>query len=68
VPVPSTFIERLDLVFDLRARQKKGKDLDKLLWGTSRVTAHRLIKRVMAGRASLASRQLARVSATVLGW
>ncbi len=36
VPVPESFIKCLDLVFDLRARQKRGKYLDKLLWSVRR--------------------------------
>ncbi len=47
VPVPAILIEYLDLVFDLRARKKRGKDLEQPLWSMSRPTAYRLVKRVM---------------------
>lgn len=56
VPVPSILIEHLDLVFDLRAQQKKGKDLDTPLWSMSRPTAYRLVKRVM-DRAGIKGKQ-----------
>lgn len=56
VPVPYVLIQHLDLVFDLRARQKRGKDLDKPLWSMSRPTAYRLVKRVMA-RAGIIGKQ-----------
>jgi len=56
VPVPPDFIERLDLVFDVRAQQKRGKSLDKPLWAMSRVTAYRLVKRVM-DRAGITGKQ-----------
>lgn len=44
VPVSDAFIERLDLVFDLRAHQKRDKDLDKPLWPMSRPTAYEAVK------------------------
>ncbi len=47
VPVPQSFIEHLDLVFDLRARLKRNRGLDNRLWPMSRPTAYRLVKRVM---------------------
>ncbi len=56
VPVPQFFIEHLDLVFDIRARQKRGKKLDEPLWSMSRPTAYRLVKRVM-GRAGIKGKQ-----------
>lgn len=56
VPVPSVLIERLDLVFDIRAKQKKDKDLDKPIWSMSRPTAYRLVKRVMS-RAGVKGKQ-----------
>ena len=39
VPVGSDLIERMDLVFDLRARHKRGRDLDQSLWSMSRPSA-----------------------------
>ncbi len=48
VPVPPVLIEHLDLVFDLRARHARARDLDTPLWPMSRPTAYRLVKRVMA--------------------
>ena len=56
VPVPSILIENLDLVFNLRARIKRGQDLDKPLWSMSRPTAYRLVKRVM-DRAGISGKQ-----------
>ncbi len=56
VPVPPTLIERLDLVFDVRACQKRGRGLDTVLWSMSRPTAYRLVKRVMA-RAGIVGQQ-----------
>ena len=57
VPVPAALIESLDLVFDLRARQRRpGANRDAPLWTMSRPTAWRLIKRVMA-RANIQGRQ-----------
>lgn len=47
VPVPEVLIENLDLVYGIRALQKKGKGLDIPLWSMSRPTAYRLVKRVM---------------------
>jgi integrase len=47
VPVPEILIEQLDLVYGIRALQKKGKGLDIPLWTMSRPTAYRLVKRVM---------------------
>jgi len=47
VPVPEMLIENLDLVFGIRAIQKKEKGLDTPLWTMSRPTAYRLVKRVM---------------------
>jgi len=40
-------IENLDLVYGIRALQKKQKGLDIPLWSMSRPTAYRLVKRVM---------------------
>ena len=57
VPVPAALIESLDLVFNLRARQRRpGAGRDARLWQMSRPTAWRLIKRVMA-RAHIQGRQ-----------
>ena len=47
VPVPAQFIDRLDLVFDLRNQQKNTKNKLARLWPMSRPTAYRLVKRVM---------------------
>lgn len=47
VPVPTSLIEHPDLVFDLRANQKRGNNLDIPLWSMSRPTAYPLVKRVM---------------------
>lgn len=38
-----SFIEHLDLVFELRAKQKKDKTLNDKLWLMSRPTAYRLL-------------------------
>ncbi|WP_241086001.1 tyrosine-type recombinase/integrase [Candidatus Vondammii sp. HM_W22] len=56
VPVPQSFIEHLDLVFDLRARLKRNRGLDNRLWPMSRPTAYRLVKRVM-DRAGIVGKQ-----------
>ena len=56
VPVLPAFIERLDLVFDVRAQQKRGNALDQPLWHMSRPTAYRLVKRVM-DRAGIKGKQ-----------
>lgn len=56
VPVPPILIENLDLVFDIRAKLKRGNDLDKPLWAMSRPTAYRLVKRVM-DRAGIIGKQ-----------
>ncbi|MCU7886171.1 MAG: site-specific integrase [Candidatus Thiodiazotropha sp. (ex Lucinoma annulata)] len=56
VPVPQFFIEHLDLVFDIRARQKRGIKVDEPLWSMSRPTAYRLVKRVME-RAGIKGKQ-----------
>lgn len=56
VPVPKVLLENIDLVFDIRAKQKKGKDLDVPLWSMSRATAWRLVKRVM-DRAGITGKQ-----------
>ena len=47
VPVPNILIENLDLVYGIRALQKKQRGLDIPLWSMSRPTAYRLVKRVM---------------------
>ena len=47
VPVPAGVIDQLDLVFDLKRRQRTGRDLDEPLWSMSRSTAWRRVKRVM---------------------
>lgn len=46
-PVPEMLIENLDLVYGIRALQKKGKGLDIPLWTMSRPTAYRLVKQAM---------------------
>lgn len=56
VPVPSILIENLDLVYGIRALQKKQKGLDIPLWMMSRPTAYRLVKRVM-DRAGIIGKQ-----------
>ena len=47
VPVPNIFIENLDLVFDIRRRQKKKERLKDVLFPFSRPTAYRIVKSVM---------------------
>ncbi len=47
VPVPRILIENLDLVFDIRNRQKKKLKMKKVFFPWSRPTAYRLVKRVM---------------------
>lgn len=56
VPVPGVLIESLDLVYAIRALQKKQKGLDIPLWTMSRPTAYRLVKRVM-DRAGIVGKQ-----------
>ncbi|NDY73069.1 site-specific integrase [Desulfobacter hydrogenophilus] len=56
VPVPKILIEHLDLVFDIRQKQKKQKSLNTRLFNLSRPTAYRLVKRVM-DRASIKGKQ-----------
>ena len=56
VPVPEMLIENLDLVYGIRALQKKGKGLDIPLWTKSRPTAYQLVKRAM-DRAGIVSKQ-----------
>jgi len=56
VPVPGVLIENLDLVYGIRALQKKGKGLDIPLWTMSRPTAYRLVKPVM-DRAGIVGKQ-----------
>jgi integrase len=56
VPVPELLIERIDLVFDVRAKQKRGQGLDTPFWPISRPTAYRLVKRVM-DRAGISGKQ-----------
>lgn len=48
IPVPSEFIEDLDLVFNVRELQKKGKCKGVLLWSRCRTTMYRMIKNTMA--------------------
>ena len=47
VPVPQILIENLDLVFDVRNKQRKQQKLKEILFPWSRPTAYRLVKRVM---------------------
>lgn len=47
VPVPSSLIEKFDLVFDIRKTLRKQKGINKRFWDMSRPTAYRLVKRVM---------------------
>lgn len=56
VPVPKILIEHLDLVFDIRQKQKKQKSLNTRLFNLSRPTAYRLVKRVM-DRANIKGKQ-----------
>ncbi|MEM7132098.1 MAG: tyrosine-type recombinase/integrase [Chloroflexota bacterium] len=46
VPLPSSFVERLDLVHGIKQAQKKGKE-EVWLWTCSRTTAWRIAKGVM---------------------
>ena len=48
VAVPERLIEDMDLVFDLRGRQKDKALMTERLWGMGRQTAWRVVKRVMA--------------------
>lgn len=50
VPLPPTFLEKLDDVYDLKARQKarSEKELRERIWPFDRKTGSRYIKRVMA--------------------
>ncbi|MFV0275806.1 MAG: tyrosine-type recombinase/integrase [Parahaliea sp.] len=56
VPVPRRLVESLDLVFNLRALQKRPQQRDTRLWPMSRPTAYRLVKRVMQ-RAGIEGKQ-----------
>jgi integrase/recombinase XerD len=56
VPVLNDLIDNLDLVFDIRKIQRRGKGLDKPFWPMSRPTAYRLVKRVM-DRAGIKGKQ-----------
>ena len=56
VQVPQEFIEKLDLVFGIRAIQKRGKDIRTSFWSMSRSTAYRIVKRVMK-RAGIKGKQ-----------
>ncbi|MCG9966073.1 tyrosine-type recombinase/integrase [Shewanella cutis] len=47
IPVPSSLIEHLDLVFGLRSQLRRDFVIDVPLWSMSLPTAYRLIKRVM---------------------
>lgn len=48
VPVPARLIEDLDIVYNLRGRQRRKEGLEERLWPMSRATAWRMVKRVMA--------------------
>lgn len=48
VPVPERLISDIDLVFDLRQRQKLKPLIDSPLWSWDRTTAWRRVKKVMA--------------------
>lgn len=56
VPIPEVIIESLDLVFDIRNRIRKKKNLKERLFSFSRPTAYRLVKRVMS-RANIKGKQ-----------
>ena len=56
VPVPQILIENLDLVFDIRNRQRKQQKLKEVLFPWSRPTAYRVVKRVM-DRAKIKGKQ-----------
>lgn len=47
IPVPSEFIENLDLVFGVRELQKKNKAKNVKLWDKCRTSLYRVIKSVM---------------------
>lgn len=47
IPVPSEFIESLDLVFRIRELQKKNKAKDVKLWVKCRTSLYRVVKSVM---------------------
>jgi site-specific recombinase XerD len=49
-------LENLDLVFNIRAKQKRSQGLETPLWPISRPTAYRLVKRVM-DRAGISGKQ-----------
>jgi len=56
VPVPQTLIENMDLIFDIRNRQKSLEKMKDALFPWSRPTAYRLVKRVM-DRAKISGKQ-----------
>ena len=56
VPVPQILIENLDLVFDIRHKQRKQRGLNDQLFHFSRPTAYRLVKQVME-RANIKGKQ-----------
>lgn len=56
LPVPPILVERLDLVFGIRASQKKAQNLDEPIWSMSRASAWRMVKRVM-DRAGIVGKQ-----------
>lgn len=56
VPVPVRLIEDLDIVYDLRGRQRRKEGLNLPLWSMSRATAWRHVRRVM-DRAGIAGPQ-----------
>jgi len=47
IPVPRSFVDKLDLCFELRDSKKSRKSAEIPLWEMSRTTAWRVIKRVM---------------------
>ena len=56
IPVPEELIDHLDFVFRVRQRQKKTAEAIKPLWGISRATSWRMVKRVME-RAGISGKQ-----------
>jgi integrase len=56
IPVPEKLIDELELVFDLRRKKTDKAKCAKPLWGMSRSTAWRMIKRVMT-RAEIEGKQ-----------
>jgi integrase/recombinase XerD len=47
VPLPSPFLDNLNLAFDLKLRQKRKGELEKKIWTFSRKTGSRRVNEVM---------------------